>query len=83
MKIEICMGSSCHVKGSKTVLELLRSQIKEHKLESKVQLAGSVCLGQCKSEGTNMKIDGEIVTGINAGNFSEFFKSRVLSPLGI
>lgn len=79
MKIEVCFGSSCHVKGSKSILELLKTELKKNGLEDKVELAGSICLGACKENGANMKIDGEIVTGITKENFPEFFKTRVLN----
>jgi NADH:ubiquinone oxidoreductase subunit E len=83
MKIELCMGSSCHVKGSQSVLDALKDGIRENKLEGKVILAGSVCLGACKSGGANLKLDGEVVTGITKENFPEFFETRVKKPLGL
>lgn len=79
MTIAICMGSSCHVKGAKTVIDMLRNAIKEHKLEGDVTLAGSICLGQCASGGVNMKIDEEIVTGITKETFDTFFTEKVLN----
>ena len=45
--IEICIGSSCFVKGSNEVVELLKNYIAEHHLEEKVQLKGAFCMGQC------------------------------------
>jgi NADH:ubiquinone oxidoreductase subunit E len=81
MKIELCQGSSCHVKGAKKILELVKAAIKENKLENKVELAGTVCLGQCKSGGANMRIDGNIVAGVTEANFAEVFKTNVLDKL--
>lgn len=77
MTIEVCMGSSCHAKGAGRVLDLLRSAIKENNLEDKVTLSGTLCLGQCSEPGANMKIDGEIVTGITEANFTEFFETKI------
>ena len=51
MKIEVCMGSSCHAKGASRVLDLLREAIAANKLEDKIELAGSICLGSCKENG--------------------------------
>jgi NADH:ubiquinone oxidoreductase subunit E len=82
MKIEVCVGSSCHVKGGQDVLNLLKKSISENGLEDKVTLAGTTCLGQCKSAGVNMRIDGNIVTGVTEAGFNEFFKTTVLAPLG-
>ena len=36
MKIEVCMGSSCHAKGASRVLDLLREAIAANKLEDKI-----------------------------------------------
>jgi NADH:ubiquinone oxidoreductase subunit E len=82
MKIEVCVGSSCHVKGGQDILILLKKAIKENGIENKVTLAGTTCLGQCKSAGVNLRVDGNVVTGITEENFSEFFKNSVLTPLG-
>ena len=81
MTVAVCMGSSCHVKGSKPVVELLKEKIKENGLEDKVNLTGTICLGQCSSGGVNMKIDDEIVTGITRENFDSFFAEKVLAKL--
>ena len=81
MTVAVCMGSSCHVKGSKPIVEMLKEKIKAENLEDKVTLTGSICLGQCASGGVNMKIDGEIVTGINRDNFDSFFADKILAKL--
>lgn len=81
MTIAVCMGSSCHVKGSKPIVEMLKEKIKAANLEDKVTLTGSICLGQCASGGVNMKIDDEIVTGVNRDNFDSFFADKVLAKL--
>ena len=81
MTVAVCMGSSCHVKGSKPIVELLKEKIKENGLEDKVNLTGTICLGQCSSGGVNMKIDDEIVTGITRENFDSLFADKVLAKL--
>lgn len=81
MKIEACIGSSCHVRGAPKILSLLKKAIEDNKIQDKVELVGSICLGHCKESGANLKIDGEVVTGITAENFDDFFKERVLQKL--
>ena len=81
MTIAVCMGSSCHVKGSKPIIELIKEKIKANNVEDKVTLTGSICLGECASGGVNMKIDDEIVTGVNRDNFDSFFADKVLAKL--
>ena len=46
MIIQICVGSSCHLKGSPEIVELLTQAVKEHKLEDEITLAGSFCIGK-------------------------------------
>ena len=58
MKICICIGSSCHLKGTEKVIERLQQLIKENKLINEVELCGSFCLGRC-AEGVSMLIDDE------------------------
>ncbi len=81
MTIEICLGSSCHVKGSKRIFALTEKAIKENNLEKKVKLAGTLCLGHCDSNGVNMKVNDEIVLGVTEDNFNEMFSEKVLSVL--
>ena len=45
MKITICIGSSCHLKGSRQVIERLQQLIAQHGLQEKVELAGTVSHG--------------------------------------
>ena len=47
MIIQICVGSSCHLKGSEKIVELFGKVIEEHKLENEITLAGSFCTGKC------------------------------------
>lgn len=79
MTIQICVGSSCHIKGSAEIVELLQNAIAEHKLGDEVTLMGSFCIGKCNREGVTVQVDDEIYTGIGTGNFEEFFKEKVLA----
>lgn len=81
MTIEICLGSSCHVKGSKRIFALTEKAIKENKLEKKVKLAGTLCLGKCESSGVNIKIGDEVVTGVTESNFQDIFSEKVVNVL--
>lgn len=81
MIIQVCFGSSCHVKGSRRVYARLEDAVREHKLEDKVQIGGTLCLGHCGEPGANMKIDDEIVTGVTEENFDSIFEQKVLSKL--
>lgn len=81
MIIQVCVGSSCHLKGSAEIVELFQNMITEHKLETEVTLAGSFCIGKCNRVGVTVQIDDEIHTGITKENFKEFFNEKVLKAI--
>ena len=56
MTITVCVGSSCHLKGSYDVIEKMREIISKYNLQDKVTLKAGFCLGHC-SEGINIKCD--------------------------
>lgn len=77
MKISVCVGSSCHLKGSYDVIMGFKKLIEEHGVGDKVDLEASFCLGHC-AEGVTIKIDDEIVTGLTGDNVKKVFEKRVL-----
>ena len=81
MIIQICLGSSCHIKGSAEIVELLQAAVAEHHLESEVTLAGSFCIGKCNRIGVTVQVDDEVHTGVTKEDFKEFFQKNVLAKL--
>ena len=81
MIIQICVGSSCHLKGSPEIVELIEKAIADNKLEDEITLAGSFCIGKCNRVGVTVQVDDNIHTGITTENFREFFKENVLDVL--
>ena len=82
MIIQICVGSSCHIKGSAEIVALFQKAVEEYKLDADVTLAGSFCTGQCNRYGVTVQIDDEIYTGLKVEDFKEFFRDKVLKVLG-
>ena len=81
MLIQVCVGSSCHLKGSPEIVELLQKAVSDYHLEEEVTLAGSFCIGKCNRIGVTMQIDDDIHTGITKEGFKEFFEENVLKKL--
>ena len=81
MIIKICVGSSCHLKGSPELVELLQNAVKEYNLENEVTLAGSFCIGKCNRDGVTVQVDEEIYPGITKEGFKEFWNDKVLTVL--
>ena len=79
--IQVCVGSSCHLKGSATIVEMLEAAISEHHIEDDVVLTGSFCIGKCNRVGVTVQINDDIHVGITAENFREFFKENILDVI--
>lgn len=81
MIIQVCVGSSCHLKGSSDIIELLKKAVEDNHLEYDVTLAGSFCIGKCNRVGVTVQVDDDIHIGITRENFKEFFNDKVLKVL--
>ena len=75
MKVTVCIGSSCHVKGSRQVVEQLQKLIEENNLGDKVELAGTFCMGRCQ-EGVCVSVDDEFHSVSPEGTF-DFFQTNI------
>ena len=76
MIVQICVGSSCHLKGSHQVVEQLEELVRTHQLEDRVELKGTFCMGRCQ-EGVCTTVDGEFHS-VSPENVEEFFNTVVL-----
>lgn len=79
MKITICIGSSCHLKGSRHVVEKLQKLIADNNLQDKIELAGTFCTGKCQT-GVNVTVDDECFS-VGPDTVEDFFKNSVLPKL--
>lgn len=78
--ISICIGSSCHLKGSYKIIKMAKDYISNHEIEDKVNLGAAFCLGHC-TDGVSIKVDDEIITGVSTDNFQQIFEEKVLPGL--
>lgn len=79
MKVIVCIGSSCHLKGSRSVVEELQNLIAKHKLEDKVDLSGTFCMGNCQ-KGVNVTVNG-VAHSLSPETTKDFFETEILSQL--
>ena len=75
MKVTVCIGSSCHIKGSRQVVEQLQNLIAEHDLKDKVELGGTFCMGKCQ-QGVCVMRDDEFFSVKAQRNSSRKISSR-------
>ncbi len=80
MKITICIGSSCHIKGSRQVVAQFQELISEHSLEDKIELSGAFCMNNCQ-KGVCVTVDDELYS-VSPETVGEFFENTVLKKLG-
>ena len=79
MTITICIGSSCHLKGAREVVEEIQRQVAARKLEDSINLTGAFCMGNCVN-GVSVKIDGELFS-VKPDTAKDFFENEVMSRL--
>lgn len=81
MVVKICVGSSCHLKGSADIIELLQNEITKRGLEKQIELTGSFCLGTCNRIGVTVQVDDVVHTGVIKETFDTFFEENILAKL--
>ena len=80
LNVSICVGSACHMKGSKEVVAKLKALVAEHQLQGKVLLNGSFCTGNCQYA-VCVVID-DTVYSVRPETTEEFFQNEILSRVG-
>ena len=79
LKITVCIGSSCHIKGSRQVVEQLQYLIAEHGLGDKVELGGTFCMGKCR-QGVCVTLDDSSYS-VTPEDVGDFFSKEVLAKV--
>ena len=75
MKVTVCIGSSCHIKGSRQVVEQLQNLIAQNDLGDKVELGGTFCMGQCQ-KGVCVTVD-DAFHSVSPESAGEFFEENI------
>ena len=79
--VQVCVGSSCHLKGSEEIVELFEAALKDNNIEDDVVLSGSFCIGKCNRVGVTVQVNDDVHVGITKENFREFFTKYILEPI--
>ena len=75
MKITVCIGSSCHIKGSRQVVQLLQELIEKNNLGDKVELGGTFCMNKCQ-QGVCVTVDDGF-RSVTPNTVEDFFAKSV------
>ena len=79
--VQVCVGSSCHLKGSQDIVELLEEAVSKYKLEDEIVLSGSFCIGKCNRVGVTVQVNDDIHVGVTRESFREFFQKNILDVI--
>ena len=79
LKITVCIGSSCHIKGSRQVVEQLQYLISENGLSEKVELGGTFCMGKCQ-QGVCVSVNDSFHS-VTPDSVGEFFTKEIFAKV--
>lgn len=79
MKVTVCIGSSCHIKGSRQVVEQLQYLIAKNNLKEQVELGGTFYMGKCQ-QGVCVTVDDAFFS-LTPETTDEFFKKEILAKV--
>lgn len=79
MKVTVCIGSYCHLKGSRLVVERLREKIAQDKLEDQVELVGTFCMGKCQDD-VSVSI-GDTVYSVSPDTVDTFYETEIAAKV--
>ncbi len=79
MTVTVCIGSSCHLKGSRQVVESFQRNIADNGLKDCVELGGTFCMGNCQ-QGVCVTVDGELFS-VSPETADEFFNANILTKV--
>ena len=73
MLVTICIGSSCHLKGSRDVISSLERLISMNGIGDEVELTGSFCM-------VCVKVDDELYS-VSPATVEDFFNEHILGRI--
>lgn len=79
MNVTICIGSSCHIKGSRKIVNEFQSLIAEYDVGDKVKLGGIFCMGKCQ-QGVCVTVD-DMFFSVSPEDCREFFEKEIIGRL--
>ncbi len=82
IRVSICVGSSCHLKGSYQIIKMFEELIHTHNLEDKVELKASFCLGRC-TNGVSVNVEDIPLEGVTTINAKDMFEEHILKKVAV
>ena len=79
--VEVCVGSSCHIKGAPRIVEMMQERIRNNHLEDDIVLVGAFCSGRCNRVGVTVTVDGSVYVGVTPEGLCEFWENTIMPAL--
>ena len=79
--IQICIGSSCHLKGAPEIVRLLQKYIKDNSCEDRIALTGTLCTGRCNRDGVTVTVGDDVYTGVTPEGFDAFWNDKIVPAM--
>ena len=79
--VEVCVGSSCHIKGAPRIVEMMQERIRKNHLEDDIVLVGAFCSGRCNRVGVTVTVDGSVYVGVTPEGLGEFWETSIMPAL--
>jgi NADH-quinone oxidoreductase subunit G len=76
VKVSVCLGTNCYLKGSQKVLNAVLRHAEEAGLENRLDVRAGFCFEKCES-GPTVMIDGQHVHHCTAAKAVEVINSRI------
>ena len=59
-EINVCVGSSCHVRGAYNIVQTIQQALEERDLHRVVDLKTTFCMKECHNVGVTVTVDGTV-----------------------
>jgi NADH:ubiquinone oxidoreductase subunit E len=76
LEMNVCVGSSCHLKGSYNIIHEFQHLLEEENLHDRVEMKAQFCMKQCQ-QGVSVSV-GEEFFSVSPEMVRDFFKNTVL-----
>lgn len=77
VKITVCVGSACHLRGAHGVLKAFIALVDKYKVDACVEIEGHFCQGYC-TQGVVVTINDEVITNVSRDKVYDIFSNKVL-----
>ena len=80
LELSVCMGSSCHLKGSYNIIQIFQRAIEETRLHDKIEFKATFCMREYQNRGVAVSL-GDEHYDLQPSTARDFFVNTVIPLL--